>query len=107
MKSSFLTSQIKFDGAQVMTSIPATMIWEMFQRGRWRLILATLGALSLPIMLLVALRHDGLSDSQDIAILNMHVVLMLTCMFLFGAGVFDAQGRISKLYTYPLRTSTI
>ncbi len=90
-----------------MQSIPVTMTWEILRRGRWQLMLATLGGLALPVIILTVLRHDGLSNMQDPSILNMCVIFTLNCMFAAGAGIFASRDRISRLYTYPLRTSTI
>jgi hypothetical protein len=90
-----------------MPSIPVTMTWEILRRGRWQLVLAMLGGFALPMILLTALSHDGLSDMQDPSLLNMCGLLTLTSMFTVGSGIFNARDRISRLYVYPLRTSTI
>ncbi len=90
-----------------MQSIPVTMTWEILRRGRWYLALATLGGLALPIIVLAALRNDGLSDMQDQSLINICVLFTLNCMFTFGSGIFSSRDKISRLYVYPLRTSTI
>src|SRR6476646_4432533 len=90
-----------------MRSIPATMTWEILRRGGWPLALATLAAIALPTMILMALRHDGFVDPQDRSMLIMHIVVANNTMLLIGVALFSAQGRISRLYAYPLRTSSI
>jgi hypothetical protein len=83
------------------------MTWEILRRGSWQLILATMAATALPTMILMALRHDGFVDPQDRSMLIMHIVVVNNTMLVIGAALFSAQGRISRLYAYPLRTSSI
>jgi hypothetical protein len=90
-----------------MRSIPASMTWEILRRGRWHFVLSILGAFALPAFILAALSHDGPVGPQDKSMLMMHVVMVINSMFLFGAAIFAAQGKISRLYAYPLRTSAI
>src|SRR3954447_12678204 len=89
-----------------MRSIPATMTWEIFRRGSWKLLAATLGAIAFPAMIFVALRHDG-ADFSDPTILMMHILFVNNMILLIGAALFAAQGRMSQLYAYPLPTSSI
>src|SRR3954471_6414219 len=89
-----------------MRSIPATMTWEIFRRGSWKLLAATLGAIAFPAMIFTALRHDG-ADFKDPSILMMHILFVNNMILLIGAALFAAQGNISRLYAYPLRTSSI
>lgn len=89
-----------------MRSIPATMTWEIFRRGSWKLLAATLGAIAFPAMIFVALRHDQ-ADFSDPSILMMHILFVNNMILLIGAALFAAQGRISQLYAYPLPTSSI
>lgn len=90
-----------------MRSIPLAMTWEMLSRGRWGLIAAALGANVLPAMLFTALRHEVAVDPGDPSLIVMHVVLVQINMFLFGAAVFAAQGAPSRLYAFPVPTSSL
>ena len=90
-----------------MRTVPASMTWEVLARGRWHLLLATLGVIAFPAMFLMALRQSGPVDSHDASMLNVHILMMCTNVFIFGAALYGAQGRVSRLYTYPLRTSAI
>jgi hypothetical protein len=78
------------------------MIWQLFARGKWYLTLATLGAIAWPAMILSALKRDGALIPADSTMLSMHTILALVTMFCCGAAIVQAQGKISKLYTYPL-----
>src|SRR3954465_13124349 len=89
-----------------MRSIPATMTWEIFRHGGWKLLAATLGGIAFPAMILTALRHEG-ADFKDPSILMMHILFVNNMMLLIGAALFAAQGSISRLYAYPLRTSSM
>jgi hypothetical protein len=89
-----------------MRSIPETMTWEIFRRGRWHLLSATLGAIALPAVVFTALRLDG-GDFKDPSMLMMHILFVNNMILIFGAALFAAQGPISQLYAYPLRTSSI
>jgi hypothetical protein len=90
-----------------MQSIPAAMTWELLHRGRWSILLAIPGAVALPAMIIMALRHDGLIDWREPSMLLMHVVMVQICGLCCGASLFAWQGRISRLYAYPIRTSEI
>src|SRR5579885_1005999 len=91
-----------------MRSVPTALTWELFTRGRWNLLLAVFGANLLPILLLTALRRDGVivSDNEP-AFLIMHVVLLQIMMLTFGAAVFSSQGDVKRLFTYPIPTTTL
>jgi hypothetical protein len=82
------------------------MTWEIFRHGGWKLLSATLGAIAFPAMILMALRHDG-ADFNDPTMLMMHMLFVNNMILLIGAALFAAQGRISQLYAYPLRTSSM
>jgi hypothetical protein len=82
------------------------MTWEIFRRGRWHLLSATLGAIAFPAMIFTALRHDG-ADFSDPSILMMHILFVNNMILLIGAALFAAQGRMSQLYAYPLPTASI
>ena len=85
-----------------MQSLPAAMTWQLFARGKWHLTLATLGAIAWPAMIFSALKRDGALIPADSTMLSMHTILALVTMFCCGAAIVQAQGKISKLYTYPL-----
>ena len=90
-----------------MRSIPAAMTWELLHRGRWSILLAIPGAIAIPAMIIMALRHDGLIDWREPSMLLMHVVLVQICALCCGASLFAWQGRTSRLYAYPIRSSEI
>lgn len=90
-----------------MRSIPLTIGWEMLRRGRWGMLLAICGANALPVFLFAALLHDGATDTSDVAYIIMQSVLIEMNLFVFGISVFGAIGPVSRLYTYPISTSTI
>src|SRR4051812_14608220 len=93
--------------SDAMRSSPWILIWEMLYLGRWSLIAAALGANVLPILLFSALRRTGALDPTDPSQFVMHIMLIQLNMFAFGAGVIAAQGNPSRLYTAPIRTSTL
>jgi hypothetical protein len=90
-----------------MRSIPAAMTWEILKRGRWGFLYAMLAAIATPAFLLTALRHDGLVDAKDPSMLIMQIVLMQVGIFSFGTALYGAQGKMSRLYAYPARTSEL
>lgn len=90
-----------------MQSLPAAMTWQIFARGKWYLTLATLGAIAWPAMIFSALKRDGALISTDATMLTMHTIFALVTMFCCGAAIVHAQGKISKLYTYPLTNNQI
>jgi hypothetical protein len=90
-----------------MRSIPAAMTWEILKRGRWQLVFAMLVSIAFPALLLVALGRDGLVDAKDPSMLIMQIVLLQVGMFSFGSALYGAQGKMSRLYAYPARTSEL
>jgi len=90
-----------------MRSIPEAMTWELLRHGRWALIGGLLGANLLPALLFTALRLQGVVNPGEPSSIAMHVVLVQLNMFIFAAAVFTAQGPPSRLYAYPLPTSTL
>jgi hypothetical protein len=90
-----------------MHSIPLAMTWEMLRRGRWSLAGALFGALLFPLLLLSALQHDGALDPQEPALIMVHQVVTQIGMFVLGAAIFSAQGQPSRLYAFPVPTSTL
>ncbi|HUQ67990.1 MAG TPA: hypothetical protein VM165_00615 [Planctomycetaceae bacterium] len=90
-----------------MQTVPQALIWELLTRGRWSLMAAVCGANLLPAFLFTALRHQGGLDTADPSFVIMQVVLVQLNMFAFGSAVMTAQGQLSRLYAYPIRSSTI
>lgn len=90
-----------------MRSVPVSMTWEILRRGRWSILAATLGAIAFPTIILLSLRHDGGVPAQDKSMIVMNFVMMLVITLCFSAAMYDAQGKVSRLYAYPIRTSTI
>jgi hypothetical protein len=83
------------------------MTWEILARGGWSMIGTTLGAIALPLLIVLALRHEGPISAQDSSIVVLHIVFIYANTLMFGATVFSAQGRISQLYAHPLTSSTL
>jgi hypothetical protein len=89
-----------------MRSIPLAMTWEMLQRGRWTLVTFFLGA-QLPLAIVYgALGWAGV-DFEDPSMQNVGASFLLTNMCLFSVGALFSQGPPSRLYTYPIQSSTI
>jgi hypothetical protein len=83
------------------------MTWEMLRHGRWSLLGALFGAILFPLLLLTALEHDGAIDPQEPALIIVHVVMTQISMFIFAAGIFTAQGHPSRLFAFPVPTTTL
>lgn len=90
-----------------MRSIPAAMIWEIFQRGRWQLIGGMLGANLLPVILLTLLRIEAGGEMDPIELRGVFTSLSLINMMVFAAAILASQGSPSRLYTYPIPSSTL
>ncbi len=90
-----------------MRTIPAAMTWEILVRSRWTFLLAMLGSLAMPVLLLTALRRDGFVNLNDKSMLILQMILLQMGMFSFGAMLYGAQGKMSRLYAYPARTSEL
>jgi hypothetical protein len=90
-----------------MQSIPLAMTWEMLRRGRWSLLGALFGAILFPLLLLTALQHDGAIDPEEPSLIIVHVVMTQISMFIFAAGIFTAQGHPSRLFAFPVPTTTL
>jgi hypothetical protein len=90
-----------------MRSIPLAITWELLRRGWYWLILAIIGANALPVVLLVGMKRVIASIPNDPSILVLQVVLMQVGMLVLGSAVFSIQGNPSRLYTFPVRNSTI
>lgn len=90
-----------------MRTIPQALTWELFSHGRWQLPLMTLAGALLPVLLYSALEATGALAPADSAFIIIHFAMVQIVMFTFGAGLMQALGPISRLYTYPARTSTL
>ena len=90
-----------------MRSIPVAMTWELFRRGRWRLVGGALAANALPAIVLAALRFQGGLSPREPSTVEIHYMMMQLNMFMFGAAVFAVQGSPSRLYALPVTTATI
>ena len=89
-----------------MRSIPLAMTWEMLQRGRWFLIAYFLGAQLIISIVFGALARAGV-DFEDSSMVRVGASFLLTYMFLFSVSALAYQGQPSRLYTYPIPSSTI
>jgi hypothetical protein len=90
-----------------MRSIPLAITWEMLRRGRWTLLAAALGANALPALLFTALRHDGAIDPADQSQIIMHVMMVQINWFMFGTAVVSSLAPMSRLYAFPVPTSSL
>lgn len=90
-----------------MRSMPLAVTWEILSRGWWILIGTALVANVFPAILYTALQREGGYDTGDQFMVIMHLTLVQINMFIFSATVFGAQGEISRLFGYPVRTSSI
>jgi len=90
-----------------MRSVPLAMTWELLHHGRWQMLLGLLGANLFPVLILTALRIDGAIDPTDQAFVTMQAVLVQMSAFMFGAGILSTQSNSSRMYTLPVRTSTL
>lgn len=87
---------------------PATALTrELFDRGRWALPAAALGALAFPVIVLSALAHDGALDPQDRSMLLMHLIMVQMNVLAFGAALIGIQWKLADLYAYPATTATL
>src|SRR5580704_4935508 len=90
-----------------MRSIPLAMTWEMLRRGWWVLALGALGANALPVLLFTVLRYEGPLDPADQSQIIMNMVIVQINVFLFAAAASAALGPPSRLYTFPVSTSSL
>src|SRR5262245_16338042 len=90
-----------------MRSIPLALTWELLERGRWWLIAGLLAANVCPAIIYVALRLERAVDLEDTSQIVMHVVMMQINMMVFGAAICAAQGQPSRLYAFPVPTSSL
>ncbi len=90
-----------------MRSIPVAMTWEVLRRSWWALVLMPLVSVALPTFILVALRSSGPVDPNDPSMLMVQMFMLQFAMFNCGAGLYSAHGKMSRLYTYPARTTEL
>ncbi len=91
-----------------MKSVPGALGWEMLSHGRWGLILAALGANALPVLLFLALKHDGaLNATAEPSTVIMHMTTVLLNLFLFDTAVIGTLSPMSRLYTVPVSTASL
>jgi hypothetical protein len=89
-----------------MKSIPFAITWELLWKNPWNLIAGFLCANSLPALLFSALQKAGV-DFQDTSMIMIHSTLLLTNICIFAVSLFSVQGSPSRLYGYPIKTSTL
>ncbi len=89
-----------------MRSIPLAMTWEMLRRGGWYLVAYFLGAQLIISIVFGALARAGV-DFEDPSMVGVGASFLLTYMFLFSVSALGYQGPPSRLYTYPIPSSTI
>jgi hypothetical protein len=90
-----------------MQSIPAALTWEAFDRSRWSLPAAALGALAFPVLILSALSHEGALDPADHSMLIMHLVMVQINIMMFGGPLVANAWKMSRLYPYPASNATL
>ncbi len=88
-------------------SIPAALTWELFDRGRWGLPAAALGALVFPMILLSALQQEGALNADDTGMLIMHFALVGTNLVMFGAALVSNSWNMARLHAYPATNATL
>ncbi|OAI54202.1 hypothetical protein AYO47_03285 [Planctomyces sp. SCGC AG-212-M04] len=90
-----------------MHSIPAALTWEALRRGRWPIAGAFIGSLAFPLLIFIALEHDGALDPTSPSILMMQVIITQVALLGLGAGAFAAVGMPSRMFTLPVSTPGI
>jgi hypothetical protein len=90
-----------------MNSIPAALAWETFDRGRWSLPAAALGALAFPVLVLSALSQEGALNPVDHSMLIMHLVMVQMNLLIFGSPLAASAWKMSRLYPYPASSATL
>jgi len=90
-----------------MTSPLLAMTWEFWQRSRWQMLLGFAIANSFPILLLSALRMDGLVDPQDPAMITIQVVLTELHIVMVGAMVIAAHELSPRQFVLPVSTPVL
>lgn len=86
-----------------MTTIPQAMTWEFLRRGGWGFVAAPLAAMAVPAFLLGTLRIEA----HDQSLSSLHFVLTLCQQLGFTIVAFQAHGKASRLFAWPIRTPTL
>ena len=89
-----------------MRSIPLAIGWEMLHRGR----LGLFGRArrdALPVLVLAVMRHKGVLDLPADTLIIVHFVLVQLNLVSFGLAVVAVLSPMSRLYTYPVASSTL
>src|SRR5579862_9329800 len=91
-----------------MRSLPLAIGWEMWRRAGWGMVLAALGANALPAILFTLLRQEGGLDlpAEPSTIIMFAVVVQLN-LFMFATAAGSALAPMSRLYAYPVSTSSL
>jgi len=87
--------------------IARVLLADMFHRSWIILTLGFVGALSLPVLILGALRAKGALIVEDPAMILIHFTFAQIMGMGFGASVLHAAGAPSRLFTLPLTNRTI
>ena len=87
--------------------IARVLLADMFHRSWIILTLGFVGALSLPVLILGALRAKGALIVEDPAMILIHFTFAQIMGMVFGASVLHAAGAPSRLFTLPLTNRTI
>lgn len=87
--------------------IARVLLGDMIQRGWFVLILGFVGAFSLPLMLLGALKAKGALLIEDSAMILIHFTFAQIMGMCFAATVLHASGSASRLFVLPLSNRTI
>lgn len=90
-----------------MRTIPASMTWEIVRRGRWNSILTILGTIAAMSVMYFGFRYDGPVSRSDKSMLELGYIVLQVLAFAFGIVMWDAQGKVARLYAYPINTSAI
>lgn len=90
-----------------MKSLPAAMTWELFDRGRWSLPAAALGALAFPTLIFAALNREGALDPNDKIMFIMQIIMMQFNMMAFGAALASGNWKLNRLYAYPISNAAL
>ena len=89
-----------------MKSIPVAITWELLLKQPWNLVAGFLCANAFPALLFSAFHKAGV-DFQDPSMIMIHSTLILTNICIFAISLFSVQGLPSRLYGYPIKTSTL
>lgn len=88
-------------------NVTRVLLADMFRRSWIFLGLGFIGALSLPLFILGALRAKGALIVEDPAMILIHFTFAQITGMAFGATVLHATGAPSRLFTLPLSNPTI